>query len=241
MRERASIEVQKPNRFLSGLLDLVYPLKCPLCGAYLNGEEGPLCPHCKVSLPRTDGYSCRQYGVYFYDCLSPLHYQGALRRSFQRYKFEGQWQYSRVYSRWMLQCLGERARKRTYDLVTWIPLNRVRLLCRGYDQTKLLAKPVARYLDRKLVPTLKKRKNIQAQSRLKDAAQRQRNVKGAFILRDGVSVRGKRILLVDDLITTGATMEEAAKVLMDAGAAEVCGLTLARGRERSGSYSRGVL
>lgn len=234
MSESTFIEVQPSNRLLNSLLDLIYPLKCILCGDNLNGQEGPLCPHCKRNLPCTDLYSCRQYGIHFHYCLSPLHYQGALRKSFRRYKFQGQWQYSRVYSRWMIQCLGQRETHSHYDLVTWIPLNRMRLFRRGYDQTKLLAKPVARYLGQELASTLKKWKNIQAQSHLKGAGQRRQNVKGAFTLQNGVSVEGKRILLVDDLITTGATLEEAAGVLMDAGAVEVCCLTLACGGEKNG-------
>lgn len=231
--QHTSVEVQPRSGPLSRLLDLVYPQKCILCGDYLKQEEGPLCPHCKRSLPDTNLHSCRQYGISFHYCLSPLYYQGTLRQSFRRYKFQGQWQYSRFYSRWMIRCLGQQETHSEYDLVTWIPLNRVRLLQRGYDQTQLLAKPIARYLGRKLTPTLKKRKNIQAQSHLKGADQRWKNVKGAFALQKGASVKGKRILLVDDLITTGATLEEAAGVLMEAGASEVCCLTLACGRERT--------
>lgn len=219
--------VQPKEGIRSWLLRLLYPPKCVLCGALLDAEGEVLCPACARSLPWTDADSCRRFGASFLLCLSPMWYQGGLRDSFQRYKFRGQWQYSRIYSRWMLQGLARWEPQWSFDLVTWVPLHRFRRYRRGYDQAKLLAQPVARYLELPLVSTLKKQKNITAQSHLKGASQRWENVQGSFRLRPGAEVDGRRILLVDDLITTGATLEQASSVLMEAGAAEICCLTLA--------------
>lgn len=223
--------VPRKEGIFQWLLNLIYPPKCIFCGALLAEGEGPLCPTCANSLPRTDASSGCQFGEAFSVCLSPMHYQGMLRRSFQRYKFRGQWQYSRVYSRWMIESFARWQPPWRFDLVTWVPLHGMRRRKRGYDQTKLLAQPVARYLELPLTPTLRKRKNITAQSHLTTVDQRWENVKGCFQLLPGAEVEGRRILLIDDLITTGATLEQAASVLMEAGAEEIYCLTLACGAQ----------
>lgn len=225
--------VPQKKGFLHWILHLIYPPKCVLCGAFLAEEEAVLCPQCAANLPRTNPNSGLQFGEAFTLCLSPLHYQGMLRRSFQRYKFKGQWHYSRIYSRWMIESLATWQPQWNLDLVTWVPLHPMRLRKRGYDQTKLLAQPVARYLGLPLIRTLRKQKNITAQSHLTTVSQRWENVKGSFQLLPGVEVEGRRILLIDDLITTGATLEQAASVLMEAGAEAVYCLTLACGAQRN--------
>lgn len=228
MEKTEAIERPARCKWLNNLLRLFYPTKCILCGDIITGEDTELCAKCRCNLPRTDESSRIRYGVHFSRCLSPMRYQGELRASFQRYKFRGQWQYSALYSRWILEALGRYAADWPIDMVTWIPLNRWRLMRRGYDQTKLLACPVAKYLELPLSLTLVKG-CIPPQSYL-SAEKRAENVKDAFHLYPGVEIHGKCVLLVDDLITTGSTLEEAASVLLAAGAAEVCCLTLACGR-----------
>jgi ComF family protein len=108
-----------------------------------------------------------------------------------------------------------------FDLLTWIPISAQRLRKRGYDQVELLAQKVARELNRPLVPTLKKIRHNQPQSGIVGAAERRANVLGAYSILDGADVAGKRILLLDDILTTGATASECSRVLLTAGAAEV--------------------
>ena len=108
-----------------------------------------------------------------------------------------------------------------FDVVTWIPISRIRKLRRGYDQVELLARAVARELDMEPVPTLRKIRNNRQQSRIRDAAKRRANVLGVYRVTDPESIRGKRVLLLDDIITTGATASEAARVLLTNGAKEV--------------------
>lgn len=219
-----------PARLMLGkrLLRLLYPTKCMLCGQILPDSEEQLCCDCASQLPRTDEETAIQPGIYFSRCLSPMYYQGALRPSFRRYKFRGQRQYSTLYSQWMIEALKESAADWPVDMVTWIPLNRWRLMRRGYDQTRLLAQPVAEQLHLPLTPTLRKRR-VPPQSRL-EGSKREANIRDAFQLLGDVDVTGKRILLVDDLITTGSTLEAAAQVLIDHGAADVWSLTLARAK-----------
>jgi competence protein ComFC len=119
------------------------------------------------------------------------------------------------------------------DLISSIPLGIRRRRARGYDQAQLLAKRLAQELVLPYQETLVRRRETKAQSRL-SREERLRNVQGCFSLHSSsVAVQGKEILLVDDVLTTGATMTEASRVLLAAGAMAVFSLTLARG---SGSY-----
>ena len=116
------------------------------------------------------------------------------------------------------------------DLITWVPLSRKRLRKRGYDQAKLIAEAVSVRLGVPCVPVLRKLRNIRAQSSLQDAVQRQRNIRNVYSVSEPEKIRGKRILLIDDIVTTGATLSECARTLREAGAAEVIAAAAAGGR-----------
>lgn len=126
-----------------------------------------------------------------------------------------------------------RSQNASADLISSIPLGNRRRRQRGYDQAQLLAKCLARELDLPYRETLVRGRETKAQSRL-SREERWRNVQGCFSLfQPSVALQGKRILLVDDVLTTGATMTESSRALLAGGALEVFGLTLARG---SGFY-----
>ena len=116
----------------------------------------------------------------------------------------------------------------TFDLLSWAPLSRKRLRRRGYDQARLLARAVGERLNVPVTPVLVKRRDIPAQSGLLEQAARRANVLGAYELLPGAEVTGRRVLLVDDVVTSGATLSECARVLLTAGAAQVCAVTLAQ-------------
>ncbi len=108
-----------------------------------------------------------------------------------------------------------------YDVLTYIPVAPLRKYRRSYDQVELIAQAVAKELDTTLVPTLRKIRNTPPQSGFKDVSQRRANVLGVYRVKNADLVREKRILLLDDVITTGATASECARVLLTAGAKEV--------------------
>lgn len=209
-------------------LDLVYPPRCVFCQDFLPRERaaGGVCAPCEKALPRTDGATALRPGDYFTFCLSPLFYQGPVRASVRRYKFSGRSCYHRVYGNFLRECL-EQNLSSPPDLVTWAPLSAGRRRKRGYDQAKLLAEEAALLYGLRPVPLLKKVRNTPAQSSLGRAA-RAENVRGVYRIRQNAPVAGKRVLLVDDVVTTGSTLSECSRVLLEAGAAEVVCLTLAR-------------
>ena len=116
----------------------------------------------------------------------------------------------------------------SFDMLTWVPVSRLRKFTRGYDQVELLAQAVGRELGMEPIPTLKKIRNNRPQSGIEGQAKRRANVLGAYRVICPQKVQGKRILLLDDIITTGATAGECARVLLTAGAKEVhCGFIAA--------------
>ena len=207
-------------------LDLLYPPRCVFCRSLLKEGERDACGTCRATLPLTEG-SWEQTGPSFDRCLSPFFYTGAVRESFHRYKFDGYRWYAPAYGRWMSECLRDRLNEEV-DLVTWAPLSRKRRRKRGYDQARLLAHEVAHSLGMEEVALLEKTVDTPAQSGLEGAARRRANVLGVYGFQAGVDVREKRVLLVDDIVTTGSTLSECARVLKTAGAGRVVCLTLAR-------------
>ena len=218
---------------LGTLLDLLFPPRCVFCRRLLRrGEEG-ICSRCQQELPWALGAEAEQTGEFFSLCASPLWYQDQVRASFHRYKFKGVRGYSRTYGRLVAQCVLDHLAGR-YDLITWVPLSRARLRQRGYDQAMLLASAAALALDDVAAETLCKVRDTEAQSGLgKNDASRRANVLSAYQVTDPALVEGRRVLLIDDVVTTGSTLSECARVLRTAGAADVVCAALARARRSS--------
>lgn len=117
-----------------------------------------------------------------------------------------------------------------YDLITWVPLSEKRKKERGYDQAFLLASAAALELNDVAVETLRKGRDNAAQSGLEGEAERRANVLGAYQPVDPELVEGKRVLIIDDVVTTGSTLSECARMLRSMGASDVVCATLARAR-----------
>lgn len=221
----------KKQEIIKQALDFLYPPRCLFCQKMLDreaGEEPPLCPSCQAQFPAA-GANGRQEGQHFRSCLSAVYYTDLFKPSFHRYKFQRRWHYSHLYGQWMSEALSQQEPDfQRFDCVSWTPLSMRRWLTRGYDQSKRLAQEVAHSTGLPLVPLLYKWKHIAPQSGTKSAEERRANIQGVYRLARGADVTGNRILLVDDIVTTGSTLEEASRVLMENGAAEVCCLTLAR-------------
>ena len=205
------------------LMQLLFPPKCVLCRKLLTEEETDLCAQCRADTPEITGtkrklpYLAKWTGLWYYE--------GSVRASILRYKFRGSRSYSQSYGRLLaMKLLQEDI---SFDILTWAPISRRRKWRRGYDQVELIAKAVAKELGVPPVSTLKKTRHNRPQSRLKDAAARRANVLGVYRVTDHETVAGKRILLLDDILTTGATVSECARTLLTAGANEVICATVA--------------
>ena len=202
-------------------LNLLFPPKCVLCGKLLEKDETDLCRSCRVDSPE-----CRKNNLKFsfLDSWAAVwYYEGYIRKSLHRYKFGRARHYAPVYGRMLaMKLLNEYPEG--FDILTWVPVSRWRKFTRGYDQVELLADAVGKELGMIPVRTLRKIRNNRPQSGISGLAKRRANVLGVYRAIDPETVRGKRILLLDDIITTGATAGECARVLLTAGAREVhCG------------------
>lgn len=193
-----------------------------------------LCPDCQRDLPWTQGKQGEQTMEFVDLCAAPLWYSDKVRDSHHRYKFSGVQSYAGTYAALMAQCVEDHLWGR-FDVVTWVPLSRWRLWRRGYDQSRLLAERLADKVGVPCEPLLKKTRHTKAQSGLTEESRRRANVLGAYKPAPGAAVAGRRVLLVDDVATTGATASECARVLRTAGAAGVVCVTLAMaGKEQKG-------
>lgn len=214
------------NKIFDYILSLIYPPKCVFCGTVIDKSD--ICEECEKTLPFTKGDSIYQKFPFVDKCISPLYYKDYVRRAVLRFKFAGCSCYSRRLGGIMSECAENNLDCGSIDMVSCIPLSRKRMHDRGYNQAELLAKEISKKVGVEYLPTLKKIRHNTAQSTIKDSKQRAANVIGAYRVIDAEEVKGKYILLVDDVVTTGSTVSECARILKKSGAKAVYCVTLAR-------------
>lgn len=206
------------------LFKLLFPPKCILCRRVLESYEEDLCDTCRADAPECPASHNK---LSFLDSWVALwYYEGDVRRSLLRYKFHGARFCAPAYGRLLAQKLRLQYPE-GFDIITWVPISSLRKLRRGFDQVELLAGHVGKLLGIRPTRLLKKIRHNRPQSRIVGQAQRRANVLGAYKLIDPQQVIGKRVLLLDDIITTGSTMGECARVLLTSGADSVHGAAVA--------------
>jgi len=154
-----------------------------------------------------------------------------VRELIHRFKFRGKWALAKPMAGYLARAAEHLPPS---DLVSWVPVSRARLRTRGYDQSKLLAQETAGLLWLPPVETLCKPRDVPTQNTLTDGASRRKNVSGAFRALPG-AVEDRHVLLVDDVFTSGATLEECVRMLCEAGAASVRCAVFARTRQPTGA------
>lgn len=230
------------------VLDFILPPRCLACGQGVEtngtlcagcwGElefiTAPCCDNCGVPLPDVIPHStvcpeCSASPPPFARARAALVYKGPLHRLVTRYKYHDQLQATPLFTRWM-QVAGESFLKEA-DIIAPVPLHWWRMFRRRYNQAAELARALAATTTAAYHPMLLARKRHTRPQASLSRAGRQQNVRGAFGLRkqqDAAIIKGKTILLVDDVMTTGATVSACAKALKKAGAKKILVLTIAR-------------
>ena len=215
-------------KLFDALLNLLFPPKCPFCGKVQ--DVSGICPGCEKELPRISDAEAIKKGPGKFRCAGAVWYEHTVRDALLRFKFQGASDAAEPLGSLIAQCAAEQF-SGEFDIVTWVPVSQKRLRSRGYDQAELLARAACRLWETEPVCLLKKTIDTPPQSRIQEAAARRANVLGVY--ETSGDVAGKRILLVDDIYTTGATLGECVRVLKEAGADSVVCAVVAFTREQN--------
>lgn len=231
------------------LLDLVFPRVCAGCGGRVGDATGHLCWDCQSQLPFVRQPYCLHCGdpvegrvdeaftCHWCDELNPafdyarsvVRYRGSVPRMIQAFKYHAAHYLTPDLVRLLMAGLETAPEFGPLDAVCCVPLHRVRQRERGYNQSALLAHGLAQQLGKPFLKrALVRHRQTGTQTHL-SARERVANVHGAFAIRRHAAIAGLNVLLLDDVMTTGATVSECARILKAAGAAKVCVLTVARG------------
>ncbi len=238
------------SRIFPWLLNLIFPPVCPICKTLLSGKGKnsiicadchkairpvgpPCCPRCGLPYHSGDekGHLCapclkeRRYFEVHRTCAL---YEGALKEAIHRFKYGGVFPLVKVFGDLLHPAFQNLARDYPADLLVPVPLHIRRLRDRGFNQALLLVKDLSKrtgipYAER----ALKKIKDTPFQITLKKR-ERRKNLTRAFQVKDREAIKGKAVMLVDDVYTTGTTVNECSRVLRMAGAERVAVLTVAR-------------
>lgn len=232
------------------LRDLVFPRVCPVCSARPPDPDAAdprdlLCALCRSSLLPLFPPWCVTCGASVDTALDTCHecirhprrwrhgysvypYRGDARFLVQRYKYGGHIILGELFARDAVRVLRERGLSDAFDCIVPVPMHWFRYLRRGYNQTELVARSIASALGIPVVEALRRVRYTRAQAAL-SRAQRLRNLAGAFAPQPRLDLAGRRVLLLDDVLTTGATLAGCHRALKPLKPASVDVLTIARG------------
>jgi competence protein ComFC len=246
---------------LSGTVASVcFPADCRLCEELLaDARRFPLCDHCLASFqgipagycdlcgqpgafdpefPKETAYcqDCQRHRFTFQLARNYGLYVGALARAIVLLKHEaieplGDW-----FAEQLVQVVQKEAARMAADIIVPVPLHRARLRERGFNQVDLVGRPLSKRLQLPYQPVLLMRSRPRPEKHLLRKEERWEAVRGAFALGKGHRVDNLRILLLDDVMTTGATLDACSRALRDAGAKSVVGLTIARAGQPISSF-----
>jgi ComF family protein len=229
------------------LASLFYPAACVVCSANVRRTEylcddcqrvaprivPPFCNKCSEPFPGaiTQAFRCAncEHRVLHFDCAVAVYRsRGVVRRLVHQFKYAKQRHLQYPVAEWLRATFQDpRLRDRDFDIVVPVPLHPARERERGFNQAALLAGLIARSAKAPVRPVLERTRYTTTQTAY-DRGERMENLHGAFRLRKNQDVRGLRVLLIDDVLTTGSTLSECGRVLRAAGAVSIHAATAAR-------------
>lgn len=237
------------SRISDTILNLLFPPRCGFCEdiiGWVSPGKYRLCESCveKISFIGEDacrycGKQLSTYGLklcdqctedkYFSMVVSACEYSGLIREKLIEHKFKGNKQLYKVFASLVIEKF-KMTNDQEFDIIISVPMHSSKFAERGYNQSELIAVEISRYFSIPVsINNLIKSRPTQVQSKL-DKRSRMVNVNGAFGVVCSDDIKDKKVLLIDDIITTGATINECSRVLLEAGAREVYAATVATGR-----------
>jgi competence protein ComFC len=232
---------------LGAFISLLYPPVCSICSVSISADEY-LCDECHAKVPRiippfcakcSEPFSgsitgpftcanCAHQRLYFDAAVAVYRSRGIVRRLVHDFKYGRQIHLRHLIARWLCAAMDDsRVQGRSFDIILPVPLHPARARQRGFNQAALLAELLAARISMKVKPVLERIRYTTTQTAF-DRAERMENLHNAFRLRKNADVRGLRVLLIDDVLTTGSTLSECARILKRAGAVSVHAVTAAR-------------
>ena len=214
---------------LNKIIDLIYPPTCGICGK-LN--QNSLCKKCEIELKKQAVFGIDNYKknceTFFDEHLYIFMYNGIIRMLILNYKFNDKSYLYKTFVKFLLKNNKFVEIIKSYDIIMPVPLNQKRKRKRGYNQSDLIAMEISNFLQIKLEKNnLEKVQNIVAQSTL-NKVQRSQNIKGVYRIKNKQNLKNKKVLVIDDIYTTGSTINECSKIVKEAGAKNIGVLTIAK-------------
>lgn len=214
--------------FVRKLTALFYPERCPYCSALIEATQ-IACEKCYDEIRRK--HIPIPSGARGFRCISTFAYDGRVRRMILRLKFHDRTQYIPQIAELLTKDIENAYKGEGFDFITAVPMHRIDLKKRGYNQSALLAKELGKRLDLPYRETIDKIKRTKKQHHLK-YKERKTNLNGAFKVIDKDAVKGKRILIIDDIITSGYTLGNCCRVLSRAKPELICCATIASAQNK---------
>ncbi len=213
------------------ILWLVLTKKCKYCNTLITKNKD-LCDDCKENLPRISGEkckfcgagkhrcSCKKHHMNFDGITSPFYYEKGVKQGLQLLKFNNKSHLANIFAEDMAKCVKEDFSDINFDFICYVPFSPLQITERNYNQSELLAEELSKRLEIPVKNVLVKLFDVNTQHDIA-IVQRKGNVHGVYDIKDGFDVKGKNILLVDDIMTTGETLNNCALILKIRGAEKV--------------------
>lgn len=229
---------EKLKRFFhERILWIFFTNKCRYCGEILDKDE-ILCKDCSENLPVIKGEKCKYCGAEKSRCdckkhklgfdgiTAPFYYDGSIKKCISRFKFGNKLVSGAVLAEDMAGAVKEDFGDKKFDFICFVPFSKIQKLKRNYNQSEILAENLSKELNIPLHNVLVKLFETKAQHKM-SSRKRKGNVFGVYDVKNGANVKGKTILLVDDVKTSGSTLDDCAWILKIRGASEVYCVTAA--------------
>jgi len=254
-----SLSGESKNNFISlfcswwyPILDFVYPINCRICFCkldYKSLDSGTICPDCwkkveylhlpyclRCGHPAGDGFSekceeCKKFRpVYFIKARGIAKYSGVLRKAIHFWKYGFKEEMKKPLVQIIEKYIQTNTELDSFDIIIPVPLHPIKFREREFNQAEILAEPFSDYFGIPVISDILYRTRYTRPQMELSADERFKNVEGLFALRNPAIVNGKKILLIDDVMTTGATVNACSKVLKEAGCLDIYIVVLARGQ-----------
>ncbi|MCL2485106.1 MAG: ComF family protein [Endomicrobia bacterium] len=236
------------KKILSRIISYIFPITCSSCGKDLHfSSELRICQDCKNAFPKNNGLICRKCGLplpdggehcficrknkkeYAFDIMRSTYlYKDSVRKLILRFKYSNRMFLAKDFGREMSKTVIENDLHKTSDIIIPVPLNIIRRIKRGYNQAGLLADAISENIKKPVLNNVLYRKKITKPQFKLSKAERAKNIKDSFLIKNDGLIEKKNILLVDDIATTSSTASACAAALKSAGASKVVVITIAR-------------